>query len=87
MQRVVNISQRSTLPNRTRQSQRLLRCWQSRLLGCATCWIGAFLPEKVAAAMQLPPGLKPLAILPIGYGDEQPERTSRRALGEFVHEL
>jgi nitroreductase len=56
-------------------------------VGLATCWIGAFLPEKVAAAMQLPEGLKPLAIVPIGYADETPERTSRRALSEFVHEL
>lgn len=56
-------------------------------LGLATCWIGAFLPDKVAAAMQLPAGLKPLAILPIGYADEQPERTSRRTLSEFFHEL
>ena len=43
--------------------------------------------EKVAAAMQLPAGLKPLAILPVGYADEQPVRTSRRTLSEFFHEL
>jgi nitroreductase len=56
-------------------------------LGLATCWIGAFIPEKVAAAMQIPAGLRPLAILPIGYPDEVPERTTRRDLSEFVREL
>jgi nitroreductase len=35
----------------------------------------------------LPEEQTPVAILPLGYGDEMPERTSRRELGELVHEL
>lgn len=56
-------------------------------LGLATCWIGAFAPAKVSASMQLPVGLKPVAILPIGYAAEIPERTTRRPLADLVHEL
>ncbi len=55
--------------------------------GLATCWIGAFAPEAIAAAMNLPDGHKPIALLPIGYAAEIPERTTRRPLAELVHEL
>ena len=56
-------------------------------LGLGSVWVGAFDPKKVAEAMQLPEGLIPVAILPIGYADEVPERTTRRELRDLVHEL
>lgn len=56
-------------------------------LGLATCWIGAFAPDAVAKAISLPVGHKPMAILPIGYAGETPERTTRRALNDLAHEL
>ena len=56
-------------------------------LGLSACWVGAFIPEKVAGAMQLPQELKPVAILPIGYAGETPERTTRREISDLVHEL
>lgn len=56
-------------------------------LGLATCWIGAFAPDAVANALNLPDGHKPMAILPIGYAAEIPERTSRRTLNDLVHEF
>jgi hypothetical protein len=56
-------------------------------VGLGAVWIGAFDLKKVAEAMSLPEGQTPVAILPLGYGDEMPERTSRRELGELVHEL
>ena len=56
-------------------------------LGLATCWIGAFAPDAVGKAMNIAEGHKPMAILPIGYPGEQPERTTRRELAELVHEL
>jgi FMN reductase [NAD(P)H] len=56
-------------------------------LGLGAVWIGAFDPKKVAAVMKLPTGQIPVAILPIGYADEEPERTSRRELRDLVHEL
>jgi nitroreductase len=56
-------------------------------MGLGAVWIGAFDPKKIAAVMDLPGGRSPVAILPFGYADEQPEWTSRRELGELVHEL
>lgn len=55
--------------------------------GLATCWIGAFNPEAVAAVIGAPPGQTPVAILPIGYAAERPSRTSRRELSDLVHRL
>jgi len=54
-------------------------------LGLATCWVGAFIPAKVAEVVEAAEGHVPLAVLPVGYGDQVPEQTTRRALQEFVH--
>lgn len=56
-------------------------------LGLATCWVGAFVPEKVAAVLGIPEAHKPVAVMGIGYAAETPERTTRRPLSDFVHEL
>ncbi|MFB3815872.1 MAG: nitroreductase family protein [Terriglobales bacterium] len=56
-------------------------------VGLATCWIGAFSPEKVAQVIGCPAGIVPVAVLPAGYADEQPERTTRRPLSDLVHEV
>ena len=54
-------------------------------LGLATCWVGAFIPAKVAETIEAADGHVPLALLPVGYADELPEASTRRALEEFVH--
>jgi len=54
-------------------------------LGLATCWVGAFLPAKVAEVIGAAEGHVPLAMLPVGYADEVPQDMGRRALTEFVH--
>jgi len=54
-------------------------------LGLASCWIGAFDLDKVAAIVRCKKGVTPIAILPIGYADEQPERTARRKLDDLIH--
>jgi nitroreductase len=56
-------------------------------LGLATCWVGAFIPAKVAEAIEAAEGHVPLALLPVGYADEKPQESTRRALEEFVHRL
>jgi nitroreductase len=53
--------------------------------GLATVWIGAFSEEKVRQAISVPEGLRPVAILPIGYAAETPQPTSRRLIAELVH--
>ena len=56
-------------------------------LGLGAVWIGAFDPKKIASTMNLPEGQIPVALLPIGYPDEVPERTTRRELADLVHNL
>jgi len=56
-------------------------------LGLGAVWIGAFDPKKIAAAMNIPDGQIPVAILALGYPHEVPERTTRRELNDLVHTL
>jgi len=56
-------------------------------LGLATCWIGAFNEQQVVGLLGLKPGLRPVAILPVGWPAESPARTQRRNLDELVCEL
>jgi nitroreductase len=53
-------------------------------LGLASCWVGAFDETRVAAALRLPEGLRPVAIMPIGHAAESPARPPRRPLDEIV---
>jgi nitroreductase len=56
-------------------------------MGLATVWIGAFDPEVVRQVIEAPEGVTPVAVLPVGYAAEQPERTTRRPLADLVHEV
>lgn len=56
-------------------------------LGLGAVWIGAFDPKAIAEVMKLPHDQIPIALLPIGYGAETPERTTRRGIEDFVHEV
>jgi nitroreductase len=56
-------------------------------LGLATCWVGAFIPAKLAEVIGAAAGHVPLALLPFGYANEVPQDSPRRALNEFVHWL
>lgn len=54
-------------------------------LGLSSVWIGAFDDDQVIKILDLGPGLKPIAILPIGYAKGQPDqRTPRRELDDLV---
>ena len=56
-------------------------------LGLATVWVGAFNPDSVRDVIGAPKTQAPVAILPIGYGAEDPARTPRRELEGLVHQL
>jgi nitroreductase len=56
-------------------------------LGLASCWVGAFIPEKLAQAVGISEGAKPVAVLAVGYAAETPERTPRRSIEEMAHQL
>lgn len=53
-------------------------------LGLASCWVGAFDDEAVAAAINAPNGLRPIAIVPLGEAAEWPDRPPRRSGKELV---
>lgn len=53
-------------------------------LGLASCWVGAFDEQRVAAALKASGSLRPVALMPIGYAAETPTRPPRRSLGEIV---
>lgn len=60
----------------------MLAAWDR---GIGSCWIGAFDEGKVRQALVLPEHVKPLAIVPLGYPAEKPEKPERWPLKDFVH--
>jgi len=54
-------------------------------LGLGTCWVGAFHEEDVRKTLNIPMGLRPIAIIPIGHPAEKPEIRYKRASNEIVH--
>lgn len=55
-------------------------------LGLATCWVGAYDDDAVAEIVGAPPGWRPVAVLPVGYGAESPPPRPRRPLKELTHD-
>lgn len=56
-------------------------------LGLASVWIGRFDEEKVLKVLKNPVGLRPVAVIPVGYPAEDPDATPRRKLDDLVHEV
>lgn len=54
-------------------------------LGLATCWVGAFREELVRRIIQVPAGVRPVALIPVGYAAESPSQRKRRQLSQMVH--
>jgi len=52
--------------------------------GLGTCWIAAFDPDAVRQAMELPDGIDPLILLPIGFPNASGREKSRKDLKEIV---
>jgi len=53
--------------------------------GLGTCWIGAFREEEAREILEIPYGVRPIAIIPIGYPAEAPPPPSRRPINQIVH--
>jgi len=53
--------------------------------GLGSCWIGAFDEGRVAEAVGSPKGVRPVAIVPVGYPAESPPPRPRRRLSEVIH--
>ena len=54
-------------------------------LGLATCWVGAFQEEEASTALNVPTGIRPVAIIPVGHPARKPMARSRRPLSDIVH--
>lgn len=54
-------------------------------LGLGTCWIGAFHEEEVRKILNIPSGVRPVAIIPVGHPRFSREARNKRALSEIVH--
>lgn len=53
-------------------------------LGLGTCCVGAFDEEEARNVLNLPQGLRPVAIIALGHSQESPAPRPRRSLNEVV---
>ncbi|MCX6765662.1 MAG: nitroreductase family protein [Candidatus Moranbacteria bacterium] len=54
-------------------------------LGLSSVWVGAFDEGKVSDILGLEENMIPLAIIPLGFSAEKPERKRRKGLEEIIH--
>jgi nitroreductase len=54
-------------------------------LGLGTCWIGAFNEDEAKKALKTPVGIRPVAMIPIGYPNRIPSQRGRRSLSQIIH--
>ena len=54
-------------------------------LGLGTCWIGAFSEDEARRALNIPSGIRPVAMIPVGYAAKTPTPRSRRPLSQIMH--
>lgn len=52
--------------------------------GLGTCWIAAFKAPLLKSILNLPAGVEPIAITPLGYPLNTPEPTYRKPLEEMI---
>ena len=66
----------------------MLEAWEQ---GIGSCWVGLFDHDEAAKAFDLPPEIRPAAIMPLGYAAEGSEpaamHTASRSRSELVMEL
>jgi len=53
--------------------------------GLGTCWIGAFREEEAREILKIPYGVRPVAIVPVGFSAEAPLSPDRRHINHIVH--
>ena len=54
-------------------------------LGLGACWVGAFNEDEAKKAVNAPEGIRPVAIIPVGYANEAPSQRDRRPLSQIMH--
>jgi nitroreductase len=54
-------------------------------LGLGSCWIGAFKEDEVRAVLNVPAGVKPVAMIPIGHPARIASSRQKRTMEQIVH--
>jgi nitroreductase len=60
-------------------------CLTAYSLGLGTCWIGAFNEEEAKGIMKIPEGIRPVAMIPVGYPAQLPSQRGRRPASQTIH--
>jgi nitroreductase len=53
--------------------------------GLDACWVGAFDENEATKILKLPPHIRPVAIIPIGYSKEKTKTSSRIDTKKLIH--
>src|SRR3712207_97869 len=53
--------------------------------GLGACFVAAFYDREVQHVLGLPPDVRPIGIIPVGYCSEGPRRLARRSTARIVH--
>ena len=53
--------------------------------GLGACFVGSFYDREVQEFLDLPPDVRPIGIIPIGYCAEEPRKFPRRSRAQIVH--
>jgi len=54
-------------------------------LDLGTCWVGAFKESDVSETLEIPEGVRPIALIPVGYTTRDPSPPSRILLERVLH--
>jgi len=54
-------------------------------LGLGTCWVGAFDENQAKKALRTPNGIRPVAMIPVGYPNKTASQRNRRPLRQIIH--
>lgn len=57
---------------------------EAETLGLGTCWVGWFDEEAVRHALGIPPEVQVVALVPVGYPDEEPPARGRRGMEDIL---
>jgi len=57
---------------------------QAYELGLGTCWIGSFEEDEAKKVLEIPKSVRVVAMIPLGYPDEDPSPRSRKGLDQIV---
>ena len=52
--------------------------------GLGACWVGRFQDEKVKNLLESPRDVRVVALIPLGYPNEEPEQSGRKNISEIV---